>query len=94
MSKYDNNRKLIPLSAASLGKLASKYATSAQTAEKASSSKQIRNPDLNALPDQNMMTQINKVLSEDYNSIINLKMKMLSSKNNIFSYILFYDSKL
>ena len=50
--------------AASLGKIASKYATRAQTAEKASSSKPTRNPDFNILPDQNIMTQTNSVLSE------------------------------
>ena len=62
MSNSNNNKKPKPLSAASLGKIASKYATRAQTAEKVSSSKQPRNPDLNILPDQNMMTQINNVL--------------------------------
>ena len=65
MSNNNNNKK--PLSAASLGKIASKYATRAQTADKASCSKQTRNPNLNTLPDQNMMTQINNVLSENYN---------------------------
>ena len=58
------------MSAASLGKIASKYATRAQTAEKASSSKPTRNSDLNTLPDQNILTQINNVLSEDNSMFI------------------------
>ena len=53
------------LSASSLCKTASKYAMRAQTAEMASSSKQTRNPDLNTLPDQNIMNKINKLIAED-----------------------------
>jgi len=62
-----NNKKLKALLAASLGKIASKYATRAQTAEKISSSKQTCNPDLSTLPDQHILTQINNVLSKDNN---------------------------
>ena len=40
-------------------------ATRAQTADKTASSRQTRNPDQNTLSDQNMMNQINNVLSED-----------------------------
>ena len=46
MSNNNNNKKPKPLSAANLGKIASKYATRAQTADKAASSKETRNPDL------------------------------------------------
>ena len=67
MSSNNNNKKPKPLSADNLGKIASKYATRAQTAEKVSSSKQTNNPDLNTLPDQNILTQINNVLSQRYN---------------------------
>ena len=69
MSSSNSNKKLKPFSTASLGKITSEYATHAQTAEKASSSKPTRNPDLNTLPDQNIMSQINNVLSEDYRKI-------------------------
>ena len=68
MSNNNNeDKKNKSLSASSLCKTASKYATRAQTADKAASSKQTRNPDPNKLPGQNIMTQINNVLSEDYN---------------------------
>ena len=66
MSSNNNSKKPKPLSASSLCKTASKYATRAQTADKTASSRQTRNPDPYTLPDQNIMNQINNVLSEDY----------------------------
>ena len=69
MSSNNNNKdkKNKPLSGSSLCKTASNYATRVQTADKAASSRQTRNPDTNTLSDQNIMNQINNVLSEDYN---------------------------
>ena len=69
MSSNTNNKdkKNKPLSASSLCKTASKYTTRSQTAEKASSSKLNRNTDLTTLSDQNLLNQINSVLSEGYN---------------------------
>ena len=68
MSSNTNNKdkKNKPLSASSLCKTASKYTTRSQTADKASSSKPKCNTDLTTLSDQNLLTQINSVLSEGY----------------------------
>ena len=69
MSSNNNNKdkKNKPLSASSLCKTASKYTTRSQTADKATSSRQTREPDELTLCDQNIMNQITNVLSEDYN---------------------------
>ena len=67
-NKKDKKNK--PLSASSLCKAASQYTTRSQTAEKASSSKPNCNPDFTTLSDQNIMTQINRVLSEGYTLFI------------------------
>ena len=65
-SNNKKDKKSKPLSAASLCKSAAQYTTRSQTAEKASSSKPNCNTDPTALSDQNLMTQINSVLSESY----------------------------
>ena len=65
-SNNKKDKKNKPLSASSLCKAASQYTTRSQTAEKASSSKPNCNPDFTTLSDQNLMTQINSVLSEGY----------------------------
>ena len=67
-NKKDKKNK--PLSASSLCKAASQYTTRSQTAEKASSSKPNCNAALTTLSDQNLMTQINSVLSEGYNLMV------------------------
>ena len=74
MSSNTNNKgkKNKPLPASSLCKTASKYTTRSQTAEKASSSKLNRNTDLTTLSDQNLLNQINSVLSEGYTNIFEL----------------------
>ena len=69
-SNNDNNnkdKKNKPLSASSVCKIASKLPTRSQTAGKDTSSRQTRNPDKLTSTDQNIMNQINNVLSEDYN---------------------------
>ena len=65
-SNNKKDKKTKPLSASSLCKTASQYTTRSQTAEKASSSKPNHNTDLTTLSDQNLLTQINSVLSEGY----------------------------
>ena len=64
-SNNNKDKKNKPLPPFSLCKTASKYATWAQTADKAASSRQTSNLDPNTLPDQTIMPQINNVLSED-----------------------------
>ena len=87
MSSNNNNKdkKNKSLSASSLCKTASKYATRAQTADKAATSRQTRNPDTNTLSDQNMMNKINSVLSEDYKLTVsqNLLNILYSTKSNL-----------
>ena len=74
-----NNKKAKPSSAISVQNMASKHATRAQTAEKASySSKPTRtsNPESNTLSDQNdMLPEPKNVLAEDYS------IKMLINPN-------------
>ena len=64
------NKKTKPLSAASLCKAATKYASRAQTADKASSSNKLTrtiNPKPNTSSDQQIMLSDNSnVLAEDY----------------------------
>ena len=69
-SNNKKDKKTKPLSASSLCKTASQYTTRSQTAEKASSSKPNCNADLTTLSDQNLLTQINRVLSEGYTLFI------------------------
>ena len=67
-SNNNKDKKNKPLSASSLCKTASKYTTRSQTADKVvANSRQTRNPDTLTLSDQNIMNQIDNVLSEDYN---------------------------
>ena len=65
-----NNKKPKPLSATSLRNMASKHATRAQTADKASWSRKpihTRNPEPITLSDQrNMLSELDNVLTEDY----------------------------
>ena len=69
MSSNNNNKvkRNKPLSTSSLCKTTSKYTTRSQTADKATSYRQTREPDKLTLSDQNIMDQITNVLSEDYN---------------------------
>ena len=79
-SNNKKDKKSKPLSAASLCKSAAQYTTRSQTAEKASSSKPNCNTDSTALSDQNLMTQINSVLSEGYTVLIHLSGQFQSSR--------------